>query len=82
MEKRISGQGSQLLRHMRWSAYKGKDVAVMGYTLSGRGGSQYLCEIARIVYYLPQYKIDSDRAEQLTAKSAALSMLAGEAACH
>lgn len=77
-EAHLLGKGVSYCATCDGPLYKGKDVAVIGYTPQAEEEVEYLCEIARTVYYLPQYKIDSDRAEQLTAKSAALSMLAGK----
>lgn len=36
--------------------YKGKDVAVISYTAEGEHEADYLKELCRTVYYLPQYK--------------------------
>lgn len=77
-EARLLGKGVSYCATCDGPLYKGKDVAVIGYTPQAEEEVEYLCEIARTVYYLPQYKIDTGELERLGCKSSALSMLEGK----
>lgn len=55
-ERELLGRGVSYCATCDGMFYKGKDVAVISYTREGEHEAQYLSEICRTVYYLPQYK--------------------------
>ncbi len=71
----IKGESGLLGRGVSYCAtcdgplYRGKDVAVIGYTDQAEEEVEFLCEVAQSVHYLPQYRIDADRKERLMAIS-------------
>jgi len=78
-EARLLGRGVSYCATCDGPLYKGKSVAVIGYTNEAEEEVEYLCEVAGAVYYLPQYKADEDRLHQISSKSAAaFSVLTGK----
>lgn len=55
-EKEFLGKGVSYCATCDGMMYKGKDVAVISYTAEGEHEAEYLSELCRTVYYLPQYK--------------------------
>ncbi len=55
-EKEFLGKGVSYCATCDGMMYKGKDVAVVSYTSEGEHEAEYLSELCRNVYYLPQYK--------------------------
>jgi thioredoxin reductase (NADPH) len=55
-EKEFLGRGVSYCATCDGMMYKGKDVAVISYTGEGEHEAEYLSELCRTVYYLPQYK--------------------------
>jgi thioredoxin reductase (NADPH) len=55
-EKEFLGKGVSYCATCDGMMYKGKDVAVISYTSEGEHEAEYLSELCRTVYYLPQYK--------------------------
>jgi thioredoxin reductase (NADPH) len=55
-EKEFLGKGVSYCATCDAMMYKGKDVAVISYTAEGEHEADYLGELCRTVYYLPQYK--------------------------
>jgi thioredoxin reductase (NADPH) len=55
-EKEFLGRGVSYCATCDGMMYKGKDVAVISYTAEGEHEADYLSELCRTVYYLPQYK--------------------------
>jgi thioredoxin reductase (NADPH) len=55
-EKQFLGRGVSYCATCDGMMYKGKDVAVISYTAEGEHEADYLSELCRTVYYLPQYK--------------------------
>ncbi len=55
-EKDFLGKGVSYCATCDGMMYKGKDVAVVSYTSEGEHEAEYLSELCRNVYYLPQYK--------------------------
>ncbi len=55
-EKEFLGRGVSYCATCDAMMYKGKDVAVISYTAEGEHEADYLSELCRTVYYLPQYK--------------------------
>ncbi|MBC8015717.1 MAG: NAD(P)/FAD-dependent oxidoreductase, partial [Sporomusaceae bacterium] len=55
-EKDFLGKGVSYCPTCDAMMYKGKDVAVISYTAEGEHEADYLKELCRTVYYLPQYK--------------------------
>ncbi|MDF2635876.1 MAG: Thioredoxin-disulfide reductase [Pelosinus sp.] len=55
-EKEFLGRGVSYCATCDGMMYKGKDVAVISYTAEGEHEADYLSELCRNVYYLPQYK--------------------------
>ncbi len=55
-EKEFLGKGVSYCATCDGMMYKGKDVAVISYTSEGEHEAEYLSELCRSVYYLPQYK--------------------------
>ncbi|SFL85124.1 NAD(P)/FAD-dependent oxidoreductase [Pelosinus propionicus] len=55
-EKNFLGKGVSYCATCDGMMYKGKDVAVISYTSEGEHEAEYLSELCRTVYYLPQYK--------------------------
>ncbi|MBC8016420.1 MAG: NAD(P)/FAD-dependent oxidoreductase, partial [Sporomusaceae bacterium] len=55
-EKDFLGKGVSYCPTCDGMMYKGKDVAVISYTAEGEHEADYLKELCRTVYYLPQYK--------------------------
>jgi thioredoxin reductase (NADPH) len=55
-EKEFLGKGVSYCATCDGMMYKGKDVAVISYTAEGEHEAEYLSELCRAVYYLPQYK--------------------------
>lgn len=57
-EKQFLGRGVSYCATCDGMFYKGKDVAVISYTPEGEHETDYLGELCRNVYYLPQYKTE------------------------
>lgn len=57
-ERNFLGRGVSYCATCDGMFYKGKDVAVISYTTEGEHETEYLAELCRDVYYLPQYKSD------------------------
>ena len=57
-EKEFLGRGVSYCATCDGMFYRGKDVAVISYTTEGEHETDYLSELCRTVYYLPQYKAD------------------------
>jgi len=55
-EKEFLGRGVSYCATCDGMMYRGKDVAVISYTEEGEHEADYLRELCRSVYYLPQYK--------------------------
>jgi len=55
-EKDFLGKGVSYCATCDGMMYKGKDVAVISYSQEGEHEADYLSELCRTVYYLPQYK--------------------------
>jgi len=55
-EKEFLGKGVSYCPTCDGMMYRGKDVAVISYTAEGEHEADYLRELCRTVYYLPQYK--------------------------
>lgn len=55
-EKDFLGRGVSYCATCDGMFYKGKDVAVISYTAEGEHEAEFLGEICRNVYYLPQYQ--------------------------
>lgn len=55
-EKDFLGKGVSYCPTCDAMMYKGKDVAVISYSVEGEHEADYLKELCRTVYYLPQYK--------------------------
>jgi thioredoxin reductase (NADPH) len=55
-ERELLGRGVSYCATCDGMFYKDKDVAVISYTSEGENEAQYLGEICRTVYYLPQYE--------------------------
>lgn len=64
-EKQFLGRGVSYCATCDGMFYKGKDVAVISYTPEGEHETDYLGELCRNVYYLPQYKTE----QQLSMRS-------------
>lgn len=78
-ESRLLGQGVSYCATCDGPLYRGRDIAVIGYTPQAEEEVEYLCEIAKSVRYLPQYKMDPERVDRLSARSvAAFAMLSGK----
>lgn len=57
-EREFLGRGVSYCATCDGRMYAGKDVAVVSYTPEGEHETEFLGEICRNVYYLPQYKAD------------------------
>lgn len=57
-EKQFLGRGVSYCATCDGMFYRGKDVAVISYSTEGEHETDYLGELCRTVYYLPQYKAD------------------------
>lgn len=57
-EKELLGRGVSYCATCDGMLYRGQDVAVISYTREGEHEAEYLSEICRKVYYLPQYKTE------------------------
>jgi thioredoxin reductase (NADPH) len=80
-ESGLIGKGVSYCATCDGPLYRGKDVAVIGYTEQAEEEVEYLCEVAQSVHYLPQYRIDTDRRERLMAVSGGrLTILSGKPA--
>lgn len=55
-EKEFLGRGVSYCATCDGMMYRGKDVAVISYAEEGEHEAEYLKELCRNVYYLPQYK--------------------------
>jgi thioredoxin reductase (NADPH) len=55
-EKEFLGKGVSYCATCDGMMYRGKDVAVISYGKEGEQEAEYLKELCRTVYYLPQYK--------------------------
>lgn len=55
-EKNFLGRGVSYCATCDGMMYRGKDVAVISYSEEGEHEAEYLRELCRTVYYLPQYK--------------------------
>lgn len=55
-EKNLLGRGVSYCATCDGMFYKDKDVAVISYSTEGEHEANYLSELCRNVYYLPQYK--------------------------
>lgn len=55
-EKDFLGKGVSYCATCDGMMYRGKDVAVISYAQEGEHEAEYLKELCRSVYYLPQYK--------------------------
>ena len=55
-EKNFLGKGVSYCPTCDGMMYRGKDVAVISYSEEGEHEADYLRELCRTVYYLPQYK--------------------------
>ncbi len=55
-EKKFLGRGVSYCATCDAMMYRDKDVAVISYSEEGEHEADYLQELCRIVYYLPQYK--------------------------
>lgn len=55
-EKEFLGKGVSYCATCDGMMYRGKDVAVISYAEEGEEEADYLRELCRTVYYLPQYK--------------------------
>lgn len=55
-EKEFLGKGVSYCATCDGMMYRGKDVAVISYAQEGEHEAEYLKELCRNVYYLPQYK--------------------------
>lgn len=55
-EKDFLGRGVSYCATCDGMLYRGKDVAVISYTEEGEQEAEYLAELCRRVYYVPQYK--------------------------
>jgi len=55
-EKQFLGRGVSYCATCDGLMYKGKDVAVISYSEEGEQEAEFLQEVCRSVYYLPQYK--------------------------
>lgn len=55
-EKEFLGKGVSYCATCDGMMYRGKDVAVISYVEEGEHEAEYLRELCRYVYYLPQYK--------------------------
>lgn len=55
-EKDFLGKGVSYCPTCDAMMYKGKDVAIISYTAEGEHEAEYMKELCRTVYYLPQYK--------------------------
>jgi len=55
-EKEFLGKGVSYCATCDGMMYRGKDVAVISYAEEGEHEAEYLKELCRNVYYLPQYK--------------------------
>jgi thioredoxin reductase (NADPH) len=55
-EKDLLGRGVSYCATCDGMLYRDQDVAVISYTREGEHEAEYLAEICRQVYYLPQYK--------------------------
>lgn len=55
-EKEFLGKGVSYCATCDGMMYRGKDVAVISYSEEGEHEADYLRELCRTVYYLPQYK--------------------------
>ncbi|MBP2634610.1 MAG: trxB [Firmicutes bacterium] len=76
-ERELLGRGVSYCATCDGRMFEGKDVAVISYTEEGENEIEFLGELCRTVYFLPQYKGDfsSMRApvEVLTAKPKAIA---------
>ena len=80
-ESGLIGKGVSYCATCDGPLYRGKDVAVIGYTEQAEEEVEYFCEVAQSVHYLPQYRIDTDRRERLMAVSGGrLTILSGKPA--
>ncbi|NLU41735.1 MAG: NAD(P)/FAD-dependent oxidoreductase, partial [Firmicutes bacterium] len=78
-ESGLLGKGVSYCATCDGPLYRGRDVAVIGYTDQAEEEVEFLCEIAQSVHYLPQYQIDTDRKERLMAISGGrLTILSGK----
>lgn len=66
-ESGLLGKGVSYCATCDGPLYRGKDVAVIGYTAQAEEEVEFLCEVAQSVHYLPQYPLDTGREEQLMA---------------
>ena len=57
-EKKFLGRGVSYCATCDGMFYKDRDVAVVSYTTEGEHETEYLAELCRNVYYLPQYKAE------------------------
>lgn len=57
-EKELLGNGVSYCATCDGMLYRDQDVAVVSYTQEGEHEAEFLSEICRKVYYLPQYKSD------------------------
>jgi len=55
-EKQFLGRGVSYCATCDGLMYKGKDVAVISYSEEGEEEAEFLQEVCRSVYYIPQYK--------------------------
>jgi len=62
-EKEFLGKGVSYCATCDGMMYRGKDVAVISYAEEGEHEAEYLKELCRNVYYLPQYKGSSMRSD-------------------
>lgn len=58
-ERDFLGRGVSYCATCDGMLYRGKDVAVISYTQEGEHEAEYLSELCRSVYYLPQYKLET-----------------------
>jgi thioredoxin reductase (NADPH) len=78
-ESRLLGRGVSYCATCDGPLYRGKDIAVIGYMPQAEEEVEFLCEMAKSVSFLPQYAIDQERVERLSARSvAAFRVLSGK----
>ena len=79
-EKDLLGRGVSYCATCDGMLYRDRDVAVVSYTQEGEHEAEYLAEICRKVYYLPQYKTEfSALRSNLEVKSARPRAVRGDA---
>jgi len=65
-EKDFLGRGVSYCATCDGMMYRGKDVAVISYSEEGEQEADYLRELCRTVYYLPQYKEPTNMRSDIT----------------